>query len=364
MEVHIAAVIYYSCFFAAFAGLMVMASRSQRMPSVILSAVFALLLLFSGFRYGLGRDFGMYEFIFQYPVQSGSFEHTEAIWQKGTLVFRALGLNFLDWQLFISCIIIGGFLYGFYKLCGNYWWVATLSFVLIYSGYFESFNIIRQFVSLSIIVGSYHLYLERRYLLWLLFLFIAFLFHASAIIIIPLVLAVTRIRWSDTFVVICLLGSAIVGRFFFQDILSLMKLVVPYYSFYLEGKNVYAMASDSGIYPIFLNVVALFFIYLSRRISRDKDPFYRDYVLYFSLAVILYNVFLNFEIGARLFYYPFAFTFVLLGLSYKHFKSSKIIFAFYFVLFIFSVFMMKNLSNIEEPYSAYRTFFDPVIFKY
>lgn len=365
MEIYIEALICYAVFFSLFVLLLFIAQKDKRLSQIPFLGLFILLTLFSGLRYGLGRDFEIYEFMYNNPVHSSSFDFVEPFWQTFIMICRTLGVPFLSWQLLVSGLTIGLCMYSFRRLCGSYWWMALLSFVLIYSGYFESFNIVRQYLSMSIVLASYCLLLDKKYGYWFLCCLLSFALHHSAVVFVviaPFVLFTSeRLGTKSWF--LFLIVSFLVGKFFLMPIVDILTQFLPErYSLYTHSDKVYAMSSDSGVYPIFLNLTALFFLYLRQHIQ-TSNVLYRQSVDYYLTAIVFYNLFINFEIAARLFYYPFMFTFILFPLSFKYSRTKWVSWALSAILCVFSVFMVKNLGNIEEPYSKYRTIFDTIIYK-
>lgn len=357
MEIYHSSLIFYSCFFALFALLIYIAKTTERVSAFLAFALWLLLTLFAGMRFGPGRDFPLYHNIYTFGENNMSFSHLEPFWQSVILLFRSWGLSYAGWFTVVAGITYALIIRGFRRLCGDNWWIAVLAFVLIYSGYFETYNMVRQYVAIAIMLSAYPLVEQRRYVAFVLAIGVATMVHPSALVAIPVVL-LGRIRWNSYLLGGLLLLSPIAESFVMEPLLELISKLLPErYAFYSQGKYVYEMQSGLGVYPLFLIFVGLFFLYYRRYIEPYRPEIYQ-YINYVVFAAILYNLFTHFEVGVRIFYYPFVFIFPLIALSVRSRGKLREHPAIVAILLIFALFQYKSLSNTNEPYSKYRSIYD------
>lgn len=353
--------IYYLSFFLLFFGLIYLAQRDTRVSYIPLSALFVLLTVFAGIRYGLGRDFDMYQIIYDEGELSVSFGFLEPLWRHSILFFKWLGMSSAAWFTLIAGATYACVIYGFRKLAGDYWWLALLAFVLTFAGYFESFNIIRQYLAVAIVLAGYHLILSKKYLHFLPIMLLAILLHQSAVFFIPILL-LSEIKIPRWVLLLALPVSFVLGSLVLPSVLDVVASSFPDRYGQYADKEVYAMASSTMLFPIFLNFVALYFIWRKPFLT-EKAPHAYRFVNLLVIAISLYTLLLDFEIGARLYIYPFAFSFVLYALSIKYDRLLINRLAVSFIIAVFSLFMLKLLVDKQEPYSSYRTIFNQQIYQ-
>ncbi|GAD05891.1 exopolysaccharide synthesis-related protein [Porphyromonas crevioricanis JCM 15906] len=357
MEVIFASLIYYSCFFALFALLIYMGRTTERLSAYPMFALWLLLTIFAGMRFGPGRDFSMYLNIYEYGEHTPNYHVLEPFWKEMIDLFRRWGVSSAVWFTTVAGLTYALLIYGFRRLCGENWWIAILAFVLVYSGYFETFNIMRQYLALGIMIASYPLMQQKRYLWFALCLVGAFLVHSSAAIILPMLL-IARIKWNKYILAALLVFSPLLSELLLPSMLDLLGNILPdRYGIYTEKSQVSKMQTETGLYPLFLMFVALYFVFSAKRISKYRPEIY-PYINSLVFAVIIYSLFKNFETGVRIFYYPFAFFFPLLALTVKPGDKLKRQPAIVAILLVFSIFTCKNLSDINESYSKYRNIYD------
>lgn len=357
MEVIFASLIYYSCFFALFALLIYMGRTTERLSAYPMFALWLLLTIFAGMRFGPGRDFSMYLNIYEYGEHTPNYHVLEPFWKEMIDLFRRWGVSSAVWFTTVAGLTYALLIYGFRRLCGENWWIAILAFVLVYSGYFETFNIMRQYLALGIMIASYPLMQQKRYLWFALCLVGAFLVHSSAAIILPMLL-IARIKWNKYILAALLVFSPLLSELLLPSMLDLLGNILPdRYGIYTEKSQVSKMQTETGLYPLFLMFVALYFVFSAKRISKYRPEIY-PYINSLVFAVIIYSLFKNFETGVRIFYYPFAFFFPLLALTVESGDKLKRQPAIVAILLVFSIFTCKNLSDINESYSKYRNIYD------
>lgn len=162
--------------------------------SMAIIAIFVLALI-AGLRdQSIGLDVTTYD-IYLFPrVQSyTSFlevtsHHSLEIGYELLAYFSAKINGDLHFFHFITSLITISGIYYFSKknLNGNY---VTLSMFIFFCLYYNNtFNIMRQWIAISIFAASVHLLFEKKYLIYIFFSLLAVLFHSSAIVFIVFLL--------------------------------------------------------------------------------------------------------------------------------------------------------------------------------
>ena len=205
-----------------------------------------LLILILGLRHDVGKDYPTYELIYNVPdsVQANA---TEPVWHLINYILRYLGFQARGFFFFTSVALMICFYKGIKSMSSNFYISVTL-FVL--SGfYFESANIVRQYVAIALLFYAFPYLLEgkiRKYMVWIL---LAALFHTSALLIFPFIL-LSRLRYPPI-----LLFSALIISFLWGN--SLLNILINYVmpslaTFNLYQYGVYLQASQKlSILPYF-----------------------------------------------------------------------------------------------------------------
>ena len=120
------------------------------------------LVIFSGTRIGMGRDYKIYEYAYQFP-DSKTAHNFELIWQWINKAFHSLNLDFHTWLILVSFVTILLMFIGMRKMSKDCIF-SIIAFFLIYRGYFETMNSMRQYVAMGIIFASFPLFLSKKYL--------------------------------------------------------------------------------------------------------------------------------------------------------------------------------------------------------
>lgn len=159
---------------------------------VFLTLVFLTLLIFAVFRNpygGLSTDYFVYEEIFNMSNQSLSnviklYPENDIGFLILNKFFRLFTDNFYIFLFVVHSLIIIGYLYFFYKYSKNTW----LSVILLVSigSYYVSFNAIRQFLVIGMLLLSSKYLFERNLVKYLICILFLSTFHKSVLIMIPM----------------------------------------------------------------------------------------------------------------------------------------------------------------------------------
>ncbi len=325
--------IYIACFLASI--LMAhFASRSKDKGVIVLCSVLCILIpcILGGLRdHGIGTDTIIY----------GYSDCMAALRAKDFLSFLAttrqeIGyctvcyaimktLGHQNWCYFayqlitISCVYI-----GFYRHKEK----ISLPFVMLiwfFIYYNVTYNLMRQFIAASIVLMGFNYIESRHYTKFMLYVFVAFLFHKSALLALPLLMGVYIVITSEAvqknawLKLLTFYGSAgllfLVRNIFFMVIRSIPLL--SKYSYYFESKY-----SEVKITVVMLAIMLGEFLLMtfyskgaSRVLSgeganRNDAEFYRFNVLFclvfqvavrfFTERILLYSELINIMVLAAL----------------------------------------------------------------
>src|SRR5699024_9737271 len=173
------------------------------------------------------------------------------------LLNRIIGI-FTSNPVYLFAVTTLIILYGFYHQFNRYSvniWLSVLMFATAGS-YYASFNITRQILAVAIVfIGSKYLY-ERKFFKYMIFIFLAFLFHKSALIMLPFYFILNfRITLKNLF--LFAVGSFSV-IFLFQDILSLLQRIGIYDNYTTYAYGMWGQATTNVVLPVAFLVFAIY----------------------------------------------------------------------------------------------------------
>lgn len=138
---------------------------------------FLVLYIPASVRYNIGIDYKSYVIMF-----NSYSDYGEIGWHWIENLVRFLNLD-VQWIFVVSSILIYGLLLK----------IKKKEFILLISLYFflnytESYNAVRNYISISIFIFSYYVFLEGRNKTAIVFCCLGFLFHKSTILFLPLLI--------------------------------------------------------------------------------------------------------------------------------------------------------------------------------
>ena len=200
-------------------------TKHKQMTFICFALAAAILIFVAGFRYYVGSDYVNY--YINYRVGASEF------WER-LVTFNEPGYYFICWLavalngngatviFVVGAITIFLYLRTIYKNTDNLF-VATLLYIFL-GCWHGSFNGIRQYLAAAIIFAGIRFIKERKFWKYALVVFLAFLFHASAVIMIfAYFIAYNRINLQN--IIILVIGS-IVLLFSFNEVLELAGFIL------------------------------------------------------------------------------------------------------------------------------------------
>ena len=253
---------------------------------------FALLTYVAAFAYMLGSDTPEYVGFYQHlePINFLTSNHiSQYRYQPGFTIFcsilRFFSNNYLLFQ-FIHAILVNLVIFRFCNKYSHNPYISLLAYMLI--NYLE-FNFEIQRESLAVICGllAYDCYIHKRLLLSILYFFLAYFFHFSAIILL-LIPVLLKFKSSKRNIYILALFAAISPWIWRSipnaELFLLLTTDGSIYSSYINQEintdyNLYYYISFY-IMNMGIPLVVLFFI-------KNKNPYYQNLVLAFILFRML-----------------------------------------------------------------------------
>ena len=225
----------------------------------------AVLVFFAGVRYDVGADYKQYADNFQaYCTQT-------LVWNKepGIRFVSQIADKITDnygMMFFIMSLITVGLVTYTIAKESNYYLISILMYIFLGSWH-ESFNSVRQSAAAAILFWGHRYIKERKFIKWLLVCFIAFFFHTSAIIFIPLYFIPQREVTIKKVVVLIIIG--VVAGLSYDRAFEFVS--------FIQGKEYIMDAYSVGHISIFRIIVAwipiLFYFlqfYRNETIKEDK----------------------------------------------------------------------------------------------
>ena len=315
------------------------------------------LFIISAVRYDVGTDY-LYRYykIFNIIKSGGNVLDLEI----GFVFLNKLCLLFSDkfYWIFVltSFIIISLIYYIIYKKSEYYWLSILILFLELF--YFQSMNIVRQYVSISLILFFTYMFLFKGKRIKFYFgVLITYFIHSSSVIC--LILPFLRKIKIFTLTKLIILSTIIylIGTVFSQDILN--TLFNTKYSVYLVGTY---NRSDVRLLPFIINFIIyllLEFLYKRKKTKKNNISAYDNFYINVQAITILcfvlgYVHFLFF----RLAYYFSIFNIISIPYFIKNSldkKSSRfLVMAFILIILTINIVYSNVIHNDEEvlPYHS------------
>lgn len=261
---------------------------------VILTAI--PFIIVSSIRYDVGTDY-----LFRYVPNYNTFVSGDDV-DSLEILFRVLIklCTFVTSDhviLFIisSILIIMFFLIGI-KNCSKSFFMSILIF-FIGSFFFQSMNIMRQYIAMAILFISYrYLFEKNKMIFWAIFLIIATLFHTmSAIFIVAILLDKKIIDYK--FLIISLFFIIILGKPVINVILNLTSVFnitnIAKYQHYLEQKGDLPISSIVVEFVIYIYLLFIYYKCKKNHMPIEKETVFLLNVQTLSIIFTVMNIYID-----------------------------------------------------------------------
>ncbi|HAT4122598.1 EpsG family protein [Clostridium perfringens] len=219
--------------------------------------------LFSGLRYGVGTDYYIYEFMFK-TAKSTLIKNYDG--DLGFLILSKLISTFTNNTrihfLIVSTIIVI-FMMSYIYDNSNLKYMSVFLYITI-CGYLGSFNVIRQWIAISICAYSIKYIKKNKNIKYYIFMTIAYLFHSTAIVFIPMKFLL-NLKWTKkTYLII---GG--IGILLYLNINFFLNIIYKFTRF--DGyENGYFTSVGANIMFLIVFMFMFLFCYLNNGFLENK----------------------------------------------------------------------------------------------
>ena len=322
--------------------------------------LFILLFFYFSFRViNIGTDAFEYKLLYDYiSINNGMLPSYLANKELGfsffNLIANYLGFDYLSFSSFylsLSAIIV------FFQFKNNPKLMLFLLYFLISSGYFMWIsNGMRQAMAISIVMIAIGCINKESFSKYFIFIFIASLFHVSALIMLPFYFVKHfSCRYLFVFLIFSTLLKLLGVNLINADFINQMIIFIPgfnEYYHYLDSAKL-SLNSDVGFQVVYM-LKTLFFIFVFY-ISSFKDDESKSviYLKFGSLSFIAYNLVGDVELVNRVLQY---FNLSIL-ISFSYFilncgcNNKRYLISFSLLVFYFLVFSVENFKFFNAVYT-------------
>jgi len=312
---------------------------------------FIIIFLFCALRFDVGYDYMYYQNLITKNIDfyEEMFNRME-FFNRG-LISISQAINFPQFYFIVTSFIIIFLIYDVLKRESHDFLISTLIFLSFPIFFLSSLSIIRQYVAITIIFYSYRFIKSKKIIQFLTCVFLAFLFHKSAIIAVVLYWLYDRHINSIYYIVLYF-----VGLFSSQFAIILVGFFFPEYVTYLER----ALGTGGDKLLILFQILGFFMLFFINR-KKKNNTNYNFYMATFFLGLFIWSSLASYgHAGFRGSLYFIIFFVLLFPELLTIIKQKKIIeylmYLICFVFFVFSLWLgMKNTT--KDPNIPYRVYF-------
>lgn len=360
---------YYVLLWSGFAGSIAWSPFTEREKKIIyLLVVFLPMICICGLRSSsVGVDTPMYHLLIQ-DAFNDTFEDFFSYngYQKkldiGWFVLTKIIQIFSDDTqvvIFIAALIsLSGFAIYIYIYSRNVY-LSTILFIIL--GYWlQHFNLMRQFMSIMILAFAYESLINDKRRRFILLVGVAFLFHMSALIYLPLV-----VFFKSKFNHMKIIMLIAIGLFFLATFFPVQQVILlfpPAVSFYLN--TLFATPKTSLLIAVKCISIYIFLIFSLYKFYLDKSVNYKDYrlICYYAIPLLLACFFSMAQYQLMIFYRlvdMFQFYLIIIipmVLSKIKIYRSNVFFRYILNVFLFILgicYFTRTLDTLSEAGSIY-----------
>lgn len=259
--------------------------------------VFSVFVLLFGLRYRIGGDsiqcednFLQYgESALRYDLHFTILDRHQPLWVIMCSYINMLGGQFVVLQLIESFAINYAIFFFISKYSNHKYYVLVLYYVLWYQYY--TTEILRESFAVAVFLLSFNYFINKNWLKYYLFVFIAIMFHSSALILLvfPLLLRISEnVNFYKLIVVIISLMAFILA----VDFSTLFQADINSYeyrlmnSYYFTGKQNFYGILESSLFRL-LPYIVTFIIFTRSGLKKEKDFFIIFSICVFAVVAVV-----------------------------------------------------------------------------
>lgn len=326
-------------------------SGGYKLNSKVLNSIaFVCMWIISGFRYLVGTDFDMYQ---NYYINIDQINMNNNYLEVGYLILNKV-VKIISRDIFNEQIIfvVTSFiiLLSIYKVViqySNKYEMSIFLFITMYF-YYSSFNGLRQFIAIGITFLGLKYIEQRNFRAYMTYIFIACLFHSSAIVMLIAYFIVNNNFRNNTYFII--LSISIIIYSFLPTILNIIFKIIPRYSKYSgNGLNIFLNEGSHWMHSVILLIIFLISIlFKDKLVNLDKKN--NIYINFIFFATIFQIFGMKSVLFSRVVYYFSIYSIILIPsiVSITIKKLKPIVYMFILLVFysINFVLLLLNQSNV------------------
>lgn len=272
-----------------------LAMKQKRKAGRIVCTVLATIpfILVSSIRYDVGTDY-LFRYVPDYlNISAGrNVDNMEPLFKLLMRICIFISENYVTLFIVTSTIIISLIMISIYKNSKNM--LLSVIIFVVGSYFFQSLNIVRQFMAVSVLFFSYKYLLEKNRIAWGISLVIAFLLHTSSIIFIVAIFLDRKVLSLKFLVVSCIIIT-LVGLTILQFVLHFLGNsndvnLRKYYAYIaMEGD-----LNFSSLIPEILTYLYLYYRYLHAKknnVEIDKEGIFFINMQFLAVICTLMNTY-------------------------------------------------------------------------
>ncbi len=301
-----------------------------------------LLVCIMGLRYDVGIDYPTYKDIYDDPYSVDAL-FIEPIWNIIIGLMRSIGLQSRAFFFLISLVTFIGFYKGIKAMSPHFY--LSLLLLLLCGFYFESANLLRQYVAISLLFAGFHNFLCGKIWKFLVWIAVAAFFHTSVLFVAPLIL-LSRLRFPVFWLFAALVISYLFGDWILNTAIELVMPSLKAIGSYQYEIDDFESGANSGLLKIFYHLVVCSVMMLYMKYKRAVP--YPFYILLNMVVIglIIYNVCYLFMPARRLYLYFFPYIIILIPYCLPWFKYGSRFIVTGIVCSGFLLFLIKLYADV------------------
>lgn len=348
-------------------------NKSKRFSSNWYNIVLIVFILIAGLRYKVGGDTQSYYEYYKsvtalsdtsfLDLSSGKFA---IFWNILASSCKSISEDFVFLQI-IHAIFINVTLFWFIKKYSAFKFTSLLFYFMFAFLYFNM-EIMRESIAISFFLLAYPYFTKKKWLKYYILIFVAFLFHNSAIIlfIFPLMSNLKYSKRNLLWITFCFLAFMLV----LAKNPQLINILLVNET--IEGKfNLYSeyVQNINGKILVFVSfiILPLYLIMINRRSLKDRRQLFENlYLIYFMLAILYliisgFSRFINYLTPFMIVYFSYTIHNIYRLKKYQKIKRLTVIFIVFLVFYPKILYYTADTSrfypetkkyNLYYPYSS------------
>ena len=147
-------------------------------------------------RYGFRNYYNLYFFYGEMNISNVIGTRDWGFYSIATIMYKILPDNFIAYNFLLAALTFIPIILTIRKYSVNFTFSIILYITMMM--YYEGFNGVRQAIAVSLCFSAYPLLYNKKFISYSVVILIAYLFHSTALLMIPLMYLVTRKSWSKT----------------------------------------------------------------------------------------------------------------------------------------------------------------------